>query len=101
VVWLVDPETRHMYRAADRNLPPYLQEPARMSGSRGAGASASFREGTLAAAHVDVIHAAVCSRGAGAAEGADARLAHHASVPLTFQGKPLGIMNITARRCGG
>ncbi|HEV8660298.1 MAG TPA: hypothetical protein VGS96_16955, partial [Thermoanaerobaculia bacterium] len=31
-VWLVDPETGHMYSAAARNLPPYLQEPVRMSG---------------------------------------------------------------------
>src|SRR2546428_326874 len=32
-VWLVDPETDHIYSAAARNLPPYLQEPVRMTGS--------------------------------------------------------------------
>ena len=31
-VWLTDPETGHMYSAAARNLPPYLQDPVRMSG---------------------------------------------------------------------
>src|SRR5260370_33088234 len=32
-VWLVDPDTGHIYSAAARNLPPYLQEPVRMTGS--------------------------------------------------------------------
>ena len=31
-VWLTDPESGHMYNAAARALPPYLQEPVRMSG---------------------------------------------------------------------
>src|SRR5215212_3032803 len=31
-VWLVDAETGHIYSAAARNLPPYLQEPVRMTG---------------------------------------------------------------------
>ena len=31
-VWLLDPETDQFYLAAAQNLPPYLQEPVRMSG---------------------------------------------------------------------
>ena len=31
-VWLLDPETRQFYVAASRNLPPFLQDPIRMSG---------------------------------------------------------------------
>src|SRR5258706_5029698 len=96
-VWLVDPETGHIYRAADRNLPPYLQEPARMSGESWCWCIGEFREGTLAPRNVDVIQ---CSRLQPAVRARQTELtrglAHHASVPLTFQGKPLGIMNITA-----
>src|SRR3954451_12153558 len=96
-VWLVDPETNHIYNAAARNLPPYLQEPVRMSGDAWCLCIGEFRDGALEPRNVDVIE---CSR---LAPGVRARqtdltrgLAHHASVPLSFQGKPLGIMNITA-----
>ena len=33
-VWLLDPETGHFYSAAAQNLPPYLQEPVRMTGRK-------------------------------------------------------------------
>ncbi len=94
-VWLVDPETGHIYRAAARNLPPYLQEPARMSGESWCLCIGEFRDGTLAARNIDIIQ---CSRLAPVARRKELtrNLAHHASVPLSFQGKPLGIMNITA-----
>src|SRR5437870_2022928 len=32
-VWLLDDETNQFYSAASYNLPPYLQEPVRMSGT--------------------------------------------------------------------
>src|SRR5258706_8543514 len=94
-VWLVDPETGHIYRAAARNLPPYLQEPARMSGESWCLCIGEFRDGTLAARNIDIIQ---CSRLAPVVRRKELtrNLAHHASVPLSFQGKPLGIMNITA-----
>lgn len=94
-VWLVDPDTGHIYRAAARNLPPYLQEPSRMSGESWCLCIGEFRDGTLAARNIDVIQ---CSRLAPALKRKELTrgLAHHASVPLSFQGKPLGIMNITA-----
>lgn len=96
-VWLVDPESGHMYNAASRNLPPYLQEPVRMSGDAWCLCIGEFREGALAPRNVDVVQ---CSRLAPAVRARQTDLtrglAHHASVPLSFQGKPLGIMNITA-----
>lgn len=96
-VWLVDPESGHMYNAASRNLPPYLQEPVRMSGDAWCLCIGEFRVGALAPRNVDVVQ---CSRLAPAVRARQTdltrRLAHHASVPLSFQGKPLGIMNITA-----
>ena len=38
-VWLLDPETGQFYDAAAQQLPPYLQEPVRMTGRVAAGAS--------------------------------------------------------------
>jgi two-component system NarL family sensor kinase len=96
-VWLVDADTGHMYSAAARNLPPYLQEPVRMSGESWCMCIGEFRDGTLTPRNVDVME---CSRLQPAVRARQTDLtrglAHHASVPLSFQGKPLGIMNITA-----
>src|SRR6266849_2247400 len=57
-VWLLDPETRQFYVAAARNLPPYLQEPIRMSG-HWCLCTELFRRGKLAPTNVDVLE---CSR---------------------------------------
>ena len=95
-VWLLDPETGHIYSAAARNLPPYLQEPVRMTGSW-CWCIEEFREGTLEPRNIDVMR---CSRLRPAVnehrDDLTRAIAHHASVPLSFQGKALGIMNITA-----
>ncbi|HKO55585.1 MAG TPA: GAF domain-containing sensor histidine kinase [Thermoanaerobaculia bacterium] len=95
-IWLVDPETGHIYSAAARNLPPYLQEPVRMTGAS-CWCIEEFRDGSLEPMNVDVM---TCSRLLPAVRKQQseltAGLAHHASVPLSFQGKALGIMNITA-----
>ena len=96
-VWLVDRETGHMYSAASRNLPPYLQEPVRMSGESWCLCIQELRDGTLEPRNVDIVS---CSRLRPAVRARQTDLthglAHHASVPLSFQGKQLGIMNITA-----
>lgn len=95
-VWLVDPETGHVYSAAARNLPPYLQEPVRMTGAS-CWCIEQFRAGELDASNVDVMG---CSRLRPAVrESRDdltRNIAHHASIPLFFQEKPIGIMNVTA-----
>jgi two-component system NarL family sensor kinase len=95
-VWLVDPDTGHIYSAAARNLPPYLQEPVRMTGSWCL-CIEEFRNGSLTPRNVDVME---CSRLRPAVRARQNDLthglAHHATVPLSFQNKQLGIMNITA-----
>jgi two-component system NarL family sensor kinase len=95
-VWLVDSETEHIYSAAAQNLPPYLQEPVRMTGGW-CWCIEQFRNGSLTPSNVDVME---CTRLRPAVKARQTDLtrniAHHASVPLSFQGKPLGIMNITA-----
>src|SRR5690349_36269 len=94
-VWLVDSETGHMYSAAARNLPPYLEGPGRMGGEAWCWCIQEFRDGTLTPRNIDVIECTRLRPAVRAGETSLTRgLAHHASVPLSFQGKPLGIMNI-------
>ncbi len=95
-VWLIDHDTRQFYDAAERELPPYLQERVRMAGRRRCWCIDDFREGELTPTNIDVIE---CSRLEPAFRGKSAALAaglrYHASIPLYFQDKPLGIMNVT------
>jgi two-component system, NarL family, sensor kinase len=94
-VWLLDPEAGRFYNAAAQNLPPYLQEPVRMTG-RSCWCIDEFREGNLTPKNIDVME---CSRLRPAvklkATDLTRGLAYHASIPLYFQDKPLGIMNVT------
>lgn len=94
-IWLLDPETNQFYSAAVRNLPPYLQDPVRMAG-RKCWCIEDFREGKLTPKNIDVME---CSRLRPAVEANDLEatrgLACHASIPLYFGDKPLGIMNVT------
>ncbi len=89
-VWLLDPETKQFYSAAAKNLPPYLQEPVRMTG-RPCWCISEFLDGELTPKNINVLE---CSRLRSAVEGSDG-LRYHASIPLYFQEKPLGIMNVT------
>jgi two-component system NarL family sensor kinase len=93
-VWLLDPETQQFYVAAARNLPPYLQEPVRLSGSWCL-CTDLFRRGQLAPTNVDVLE---CSRLRQAFESrtpeAALGLRYHASIPLAFQERRLGIINV-------
>lgn len=94
-VWLVDPESGRWYNAAAQHLPPYLQKPVRMAG-RPCWCIESFRDGELTPKNIDMIE---CSRLRPAvkkhATDLTRGLAYHASIPLYFQDKPLGIMNVT------
>ena len=94
-VWLLDPEGGRFYNAAAQDLPPYLQEPVRMTG-RSCWCIDEFREGNLTPKNIDVME---CSRLRPAvklkATDLTRGLAYHASIPLYFQDKPLGIMNVT------
>src|SRR5215470_12807483 len=95
-VWLLDQATHHFYAAAERELPPYLQERVRMAGRRRCWCIDDFRDGELTPSNIDVIE---CSRLEPAFRGKSAALAaglrYHASIPLYFQQTPLGIMNVT------
>jgi two-component system NarL family sensor kinase len=94
-VWLVDAETGQFYSAAAQNLPPYLQAPIRMTGTR-CWCISAFDDGSLRPRNIDVME---CSRlwPAVKAQATDVTrgLRFHASVPLSFQGRLLGILNVT------
>jgi two-component system NarL family sensor kinase len=94
-VWLLDLETDRFYNAAARDLPPYLQEPVRMTG-RSCWCIEAFRAGELTPKDIDVLE---CSRLRPAVRRKATDLTHglasHASIPLYFRDNPLGIMNVT------
>ncbi len=94
-IWLLEAETGQFYNAAVRNLPPYLQAPVRMTG-RPCACIEEFNDGALTPKNVDVME---CSRLRPAvlrqATELTHELAYHASIPLYFQDKPLGILNVT------
>jgi len=93
-VWLVDPETNQFYVAAAQRLPPYLQEPVRMSG-RWCLCTDLFSNGKLTPSNVDMLE---CSRLHPAIHAQDPNLTqglrYHATIPLYFRDRGLGIMNI-------
>jgi two-component system, NarL family, sensor kinase len=95
-VWLND-ESGLFYSAAVQSLPPYLQEPVRMTG-RSCWCLELFRSGQLTARNIDVVE---CSRLAAAARSRKASetygLRCHASVPLYAGERPLGVMNLAMR----
>lgn len=94
-IWLVDGETGQFYNAAVRHLPPYLQAPVRMTGHH-CTCIEEFNEGVLTPKNIDMVE---CSRLRPAvlrhATHLTRGLASHASIPLYFQDKPLGILNVT------
>jgi len=96
-VWLRDPASGRFYNAAVQSLPPYLQEPVRMTG-RSCWCLELFQHGRLTARNIDVVE---CSRLAPAVESREAAATHglrcHASVPLYAGDRPLGVMNLAMR----
>ena len=97
-IWLTDPHSGRIYGAVAQHLPPFLQEPVRMSG-QSCWCLRAFRSGELTAGNIDVME---CSRLRAAVAPADKARTHglryHASIPLYFGARPLGVMNVAAPR---
>ncbi|MGH9330434.1 MAG: GAF domain-containing protein [Vicinamibacterales bacterium] len=95
-IWLTDPQTGRFYSAVAQRLPPFLREPVRMTG-RPCWCLNAFRAGDLTAGNIDVME---CSRLRAAVAAHDRARTHglryHASIPLYFGDRPLGIMNVAA-----
>jgi two-component system, NarL family, sensor kinase len=96
-VWLRDPSSDRFYNAAARNLPPYLEEPVRMSGGS-CWCLELFRTGHLTSRNIDVVE---CTRLLPAVRSkldAETRgLRCHASVLLSVGDRQLGVMNLAMR----
>lgn len=96
-VWLRDPGSGRFYSAAAQSLPPFLQEPVRMTG-RSCWCLDLFEKGQLTARNIDVVG---CSRLAPAVKTRQADLTRglrcHASVPVYAANRPLGVMNLAMR----
>jgi two-component system NarL family sensor kinase len=97
-IWLTDPESGRFYGAVAQHLPPFLQEPVRMSG-QSCWCLRAFRSGELTAGNIDVMECSRLRAAVGPGDQARTRgLRYHASVPLYFGGRPLGVMNVAAPR---
>lgn len=94
-IWLRDQRTRKFYLAASYNLPPFLQEPVRMTGSK-CWCIEGLLDGDFRSRNVDAIE---CSRLRPAVMRNEIALtrgiAYHASVAIRFGGQDLGLMNLT------
>ena len=95
-IWLTDAQSGRFYGAVAQHLPPFLREPVRMAG-QSCWCLKAFRAGELTAGNIDVmecsrLRAAVAPRDRAGTRG----LKYHASIPLYFGERPLGIMNVAA-----
>lgn len=96
-VWLRDPASERFYSAAVQSLPPYLQEPVRMTG-RSCWCLELFRSGQLTARNIDVVECSRLAPAVSARRAAETQgLRCHASVPLYAGERPLGVMNLAMR----
>ncbi len=95
-VWLQEVRSKRFYLAGSRNLPPYLQEPVRMTGTV-CWCLEAFLDGDFVTKNVDAIE---CSRLRPAVRKRQTTLtrgiAYHASVVLRSGERQLGILNLTA-----
>lgn len=94
--WLQEVHSKRFYLAGSRNLPPYLQEPVRMTGSV-CWCLEAFLDGDFVTKNVDAIE---CSRLRPAVRRRQTTLtrgiAYHASIVLRSGERQLGILNLTA-----
>jgi len=92
-IWLIDPQTGRFYSATAQDLPPFLADPVRMTGKT-CWCIDAFRSGELTAENIDVIECSRLRAALGADRPATRGLRYHASVPLYFGERQIGIMNV-------
>ena len=95
-MWLIDPATGRFYSAAAQDLPPFLRQPVRMTGHR-CWCIDAFRSGQLTAGNIDVIECSRLRAALAGDRGETEGLRWHASIPLVFGERQLGIMNVASR----
>jgi two-component system NarL family sensor kinase len=96
-VWLREQASDRFYNAAVQSLPPYLQEPVRMTG-RSCWCLELFRKGQLTARNIDVVECSRLAPAVASPESASTQgLRCHASVPVYAGDRPIGVMNLAMR----
>ena len=92
-VWLVDSRSGRFFSATAQDLPPFLSDPVRMTG-RSCWCIDAFRSGELTADNIDIVECSRLRAALGENRTATRGLRYHASIPLYFGSRPLGIMNV-------
>jgi two-component system NarL family sensor kinase len=96
-IWLVDPRTGRFYSATAQALPPYLRDPVRMTGTP-CWCIEAFRGGRLTAGNIGLIECSRLRTAVMANRPGTLGFRYHASIPLHFGDRPLGIINVATPR---
>jgi two-component system NarL family sensor kinase len=96
-IWLIDPRTGHFYSATAQALPPFLRDPVRMTG-HSCWCIEAFRSGKLTAGNIELIECSRLRTAVGADQPGTRGFRYHASIPLHFGDRPLGIINVATPR---
>jgi two-component system NarL family sensor kinase len=96
-VWLIDSQSGRFYSATAQDLPPFLRDPVRMTGHT-CWCIDAYRSGALTAGNIDVIECSRLRAALGRTRPATRGLRYHASIPLSFGDRRLGIMNLATPR---
>jgi two-component system NarL family sensor kinase len=96
-IWLIDPRTGRFYSATAQALPPFLRDPVRMTG-HSCWCIEAFRSGKLTAGNIELIECSRLRTAVGAGQPGTRGFRYHASIPLHFGDRPLGIINVATPR---
>ena len=96
-IWLIDPRTGQFYSATAQALPPFLRDPVRMTGHT-CWCIEAFRWGKLTAGNIELIECSRLRNAVGADRPGTRGFRYHASIPLHFGDRPLGIINVDTPR---
>jgi len=96
-IWLIDPRTGRFYSATAQALPPFLRDPVRMTGNP-CWCIEAFRWGRLTAGNIELIECSRLRTAVGPDRPGTRGFRYHASIPLHFGDRPLGIINVATPR---
>jgi len=96
-IWLIDPRTGRFYSATAQALPPFLRDPVRMTGHP-CWCIEAFRWGKLTAGNIELIECSRLRTAVTANQPGTRGFRYHASIPLHFGDRPLGIINVATPR---
>jgi two-component system, NarL family, sensor kinase len=96
-IWLIDPRTGRFYSATAQALPPFLRDPIRMTGHP-CWCIEAFRGGRLTAGNIELIECSRLRTAVAENQPGTRGFRYHASIPLHFGDRRLGIINVATPR---